>query len=435
MKFSNSLLIASCLGEKYGKNERSRFGPQIKETRRCDLDKSMAPVISTFSHISNIIGPKLAQELAMESDLYSLENVMVSPVTMVVQLGLLHEGADGQTKAEIEEALKLPESGIIEAIEYLSNRFQCIDNVTMRNALFLDSSFPATAYFARRVQSTKSNVFKVDFADSPELSRAIINQWSAGPGRLGSTLPEGSVDESTSMLFLSSMDFNSKWAVKFDERVTIAPFYLPDGSRTSVEMMQTQTALPFILNCNDYPNYQDCVNDDFVPTMITLPMEDPNIQLNIIVPNDQLPLHAIMTMSGMWLPYWRHLVDGKIDEILLNLPKVSTTTKTDLTKSYFDLGMTTISQPLIADFSRITDQQGLSVSTVFQENRLKWDIEGAFAGLQIGAVLKNGIAPSARGGRFSSLTEVTIDRPFVFAITDRATDTNLFLGIINNPKE
>jgi len=143
---------------------------------------------------------------------------------------------------------------------------------------------------------------------------------------------------------------------------------------------------------------------------------------------------------------------------------VSTTTKTDLTKSYFDLGMTTISQPLIADFSRITDQQGLSVSTVlgfysfpkikkknkvFQENRLKWDIEGAFAGLQIGAVLKvkmtnftilnefyqNGIAPSARGGRFSSLTEVTIDRPFVFAITDRATDTNLFLGIINNPKE
>lgn len=169
--------------------------------------------------------------------------------------------------------------------------------------------------------------------------------------------------------------------------------------------------------------------------MITLPMEDPNIQLNIIVPNDQLPLHAIMTMSGMWLPYWRHLVDGKIDEILLNLPKVSTTTKTDLTKSYFDLGMTTISQPLIADFSRITDQQGLSVSTVFQENRLKWDIEGAFAGLQIGAVLKNGIAPSARGGRFSSLTEVTIDRPFVFAITDRATDTNLFLGIINNPKE
>ena len=43
---------------------------------------------------------------------------------------------------------------------------------------------------------------------------------------------------------------------------------------------------------------------------------------------------------------------------------VSTTTKTDLTKSYFDLGMTTISQPLIADFSRITDQQGLSVSTV-----------------------------------------------------------------------
>ena len=247
----------------------------------------------------------------------------------------------------------------------------------MRNALFLDSSFPATAYFARRVQSTKSNVFKVDFAEDPELSRAIINQWSAGPGRLGSTLPEGSVDESTSMLFLSSMDFNSKWAVKFDERVTIGDFYLPDGSTSSVEMMQTQTALPFILNCNDYPEYQDCLNDDFVPTMITLPMEDPNIQLNIIVPNDQLPLHAIMTMSGMWLPYWRHLVDGKMDEILLNLPKgrnpqlfqnqsflVSTTTKTDLTKSYFDLGMTTISQPLIADFSRITDQQGLSVSTV-----------------------------------------------------------------------
>ena len=89
MKICNSLLFASCLGQKYGK---------IQETNRCDLDESMAPVISTFSHISNIIGPKLAQELAMESDLYSLDNVMVSPVTMVVQLGLLHEGANGQTK-------------------------------------------------------------------------------------------------------------------------------------------------------------------------------------------------------------------------------------------------------------------------------------------------------------------------------------------------
>ena len=91
MKICNSILVASCLGQKYGKTQESL-------TNRCDLDESMAPVISTFSHISNIIGPKLAQELAMESDLYSLDNVMVSPVTMVVQLGLLHEGADGQTK-------------------------------------------------------------------------------------------------------------------------------------------------------------------------------------------------------------------------------------------------------------------------------------------------------------------------------------------------
>lgn len=97
MKISN-LLFATCLGQKYEKDERSRFGYVEESPKRCDLDQSMAPVISTFSHISNVIGPKLAQELAMESELYSLENVMVSPVTMVVQLGLLHEGADGQTK-------------------------------------------------------------------------------------------------------------------------------------------------------------------------------------------------------------------------------------------------------------------------------------------------------------------------------------------------
>jgi len=81
--------------------------------------------------------------------------------------------------------------------------------------MFLDQSFIPKPEFVNRVQSTEAKIFKLNFAEDPDFSRSIIDQWAAGrSGTEDSELPEDSVTAETSMLLLSSIKFNAKWAVE-----------------------------------------------------------------------------------------------------------------------------------------------------------------------------------------------------------------------------
>ena len=99
----------------------------------------------------------------------------------------------------------------------LKERYDCITKGTIesKTAMFLDQSFRPKPEFVNRVQSTQANVFKLNFAEEPELSRNIIDTWTAGQSGIeNSELPQDSVSSETSMLLLSSVKFNAKWAVK-----------------------------------------------------------------------------------------------------------------------------------------------------------------------------------------------------------------------------
>merc|ERR1712228_745023 len=108
----------------------------------------------------------------------------------------------------------------------------------------------------------------------------------------------------------------------------------------------------------------------------------------------------------------------------------------DLTNALFGAGISHAFDPFIANFSRISDDVGMSVSNIFQRNYLKWDLKGASAGGDNIINVKNGL--SARGYQLSSdenlIPEFNVDRPFVFVISDRTTDSNLFMGVINDPR-
>ena len=41
---------------------------------------------------------------------------------------------------------------------------------------------------------------------------------------------------------------------------------------------------------------------------------------------------------------------------------------------------------------------------------------------------------SARGFSYDEIDQFNVDRPFVFVISDRTTESNLFMGVINDPR-
>lgn len=428
----------------FGKNKEktenarniNRLGKDpVVDMSDCGYNDEFDPVVHLFSRVTNQLGPKVITNIFLENGDY--DNVIVSPLAMASQLTLLHEGSGGETRTQLESLTLMPDQGALQAMSELKERYDCITKGTIesKTAMFLDQSFRPKPEFVNRVQSTQANVFKLNFAEEPELSRNIIDTWTAGQSGIeNSELPQDSVSSETSMLLLSSVKFNAKWAVKF-ENSHPGGFLIPDGKTKVVEMMELRTTLPFVVSCIDMPNEPSCQEDELVPSIINIPLEDPRLQITLVLPNEKLPVGQLLAMSSQWLPYWRYISESNFSNVVLRVPKIDTWTQMDLTNALFGVGITYAFNPFIANFTRISDDIGLSASNIYQRNYLKWDLDGASAGGNIISSLKL----SARGffdaNDDSAIPQFNVDRPFVFIISDRTTDSNLFMGVINDPRK
>jgi serpin B len=78
-----------------------------------------------------------------------------------------------------------------------------------------------------------------------------------------------------------------------------------------------------------------------------------------------------------------------------------------------------------ADFSGITDDADLHIDSLQHKTFVRVDEKGTEAAAASGADAQAVSAPVAR--------TVTVDRPFLFVITDTTTGAPLFLGRISDP--
>ena len=98
--------------------------------------------------------------------------------------------------------------------------------------------------------------------------------------------------------------------------------------------------------------------------MLSLPLEDPRLQITIMMANENLPVGAILAMTGKWMPYWRFLAEGNFGEIQIRLPKLDLATQNDITNALFGVGIQDAFDPFMANFTKITDKIGISASNV-----------------------------------------------------------------------
>ena len=116
----------------------------------------------------------------------------------------------------------------------------------------------------------------------------------------------------------------------------------------------------------------------------------------------------------------------EIDYITLTMPLFKFDSEFDLGKTLDGMGMTD-AFGAGADFSGMTGTRELHISIVVHKAFVSVDEEGteAAAATAVGMLLS---------GPSKEPILVTVDRPFIFLIRDRATGAVLFLGRVMNPK-
>ncbi|MGH2356943.1 MAG: serpin family protein [Candidatus Limnocylindria bacterium] len=354
-------------------------------------------------------------------------NLVFSPTSIAVALGMARVGARGRTASEMDEVLYDVASNAhanwLNSVELsLAERSGTFPDYSGKeadlklgeaNAVFAQAGFPIyDAYLDALAASFGTGLQLVDFAGDPEAARLLINDWVSGETneRVPELLPPGIPNDLTRLALVNAIYLSAPWYAQFDEHETHdGPFTTADGRTVSVPMMATLQDLPY----TNGPAWQ----------AVELPYVGRALAMTIIVPNDLEAFEADLDGSVL------ATITGALSErkVSLLLPRFSAGTHADLNRPLIDLGMPSAFSEGVADFSGITPQSdGFVIQAVVHAAYIDVDERGTEAAASTAVIMG-----------FTSGVEVevalTVDRPFIIAVRDTRTGAILFLGRIADP--
>ncbi len=346
-------------------------------------------------------------------------NLFISPFSVSSALQMVENGAAGQTKTEMQQVLhttNLPSAALNESFKELNQQLASRKDVTLNlaNGIWFKQGFHLKPVFvADNKNFFKAELAAVDFG-SPN-SAQTINNWAEKQtqGRIKDVV-QYPFHPLTRVILANAIYFKGKWVRPFDKNQTWPDkFYLADGG---------QKESPMMLQRGDF-QYQE--TPDF--QAVQLPYSG-GLQMEVFLPATNLsPQKLIVSFrtSGNWQNNIQSAFNKR--EGLLKLPKFKLEYDVRLNYPLETLGMKHAFIEGEADFFAMADEP-LFIGLVKQKSYVDVDEEGTEAAAVTVVVMEKGMAP-----RPMNAFRMIVDRPFLFVISDDATDSILFIGIVNDP--
>lgn len=332
------------------------------------------------------------------------ENIVVSPYSAGVALSMLAEGAEGETRTELDNALN---NSIFMAEDLGSN-----DTVTVKsaNSLWVDNDFSIRNSYVNLLQKDfDAFITALSFSD-PATVKAINNWCSENTnGKIDEILDR--LSPGSVMVLINALYFNAPWEDEFSPRFTKQADF-KGVTKTSKVMMMNRNAR---MNYAEYNGFQ----------MVELPYQGGRYSMFVILPPKGQDMDSMMqylnesvydAAMGMFEPR----------QVNFKMPKAKIETSIILNETLKNMGIKSAFTPA-ADFKGISAMGPLVLNQVKQ----KCYIDISEKGTEAAAVTSVQIRlTSARPE--PKPVEMTVDRPYIFVIADKTNDNILFAGKIVN---
>lgn len=341
-------------------------------------------------------------------------NHFVSPLSAAMVLGMVENGADGETRSEILRVLGFDAGSEEEMNAYYRRMMKELpvrskySTVHLANALWADDEFAILDTYRDAITTEYlAAVERGDFS-SPTTAKAI-NDWCARhtDGRIPEMVSPTDLDGSA-LVLLNALYFKSDWQWQFDKEKTKDETFFAATQEYEVKLMHNEETYGFVetellrMLEVDYKGRAYCM--DFI-----LPAGDNEIT-DVLKALDSRTFDAAL--------------DGLMrTDMEIAIPKFRLTYECTLTESLEAMGMKKAFDAADADFSRLADG-GLCISLVKQKTTLEIDEEGTVATAVTLDGFDKGAAPT---GCFM------VNRPFILVIRERQSNIILFAGVINRP--
>lgn len=359
---------------------------------------------------------KFAFSLFKEVALNEVEaNFMISPVSASLALGMVYNGAEGETKqafatifnygdVTLKETNEVNKS-IIEHLSYSGNG----STFNVANSLWIRNTFPVKDNFVNANKDYyDAEVRNVDFNDPTTLD--LINNWVAN--KTDNKIPKvlNEISPRDVLYAVNALYFKSNWKYQFKtENTQELPFYDENGTSNNVAMMNMEQNLAFY------------GNETF--TSVILPYQNDAYQMTLLLPNENKKVSDVVSILNQenwnnWQPQYHET------KIQLTMPKFKSSYRKKLNEPLINLGLG-VAFSNYANFSNLSNQP-TKISFVLQ----KTFIDVNEVGTEAAAVTIVGIVYTSA----PELTKFTLNKPFLYVITNKETGAICFMGKVGMPE-
>lgn len=360
---------------------------------------------------ANINKTTALQNSVKMTDLLSAEasdkNIMFSPTSLNFALGMIAEGAKGETKEILDDYLGTNDFAAY-AKEYLDkikayntedesygyqSKVKIADAVWVDNGLTLQEKFKNTV-----LDSFGAEVEAVDFS-AAEKTCDVINSWcdKNTEGLIPKIITPDLINDNTGLCLTNSLYFESGWSGE--------PWKVSDTEESFGKKEKTK--------------YMTCTGDQYYENdKATAFGRDYANGLSFIgiLPNDEGNFNLEDLDIGGLLKS-----NPEYDEVDCKMPKLNFETSTVLNDMLSSLGLDNLFSSN-ADFSGIADQN-VNVDTILQKTKLELDENGTKAAAVTAVTME---CMSATVEKEPIIKTVGLTRPFAFLIYDRSNNEILF---------
>ncbi|MBE6648521.1 MAG: serine protease [Ruminococcaceae bacterium] len=390
-----------------------------QEAKYQDLMKNITP--SAVSPEENIEGENKAYtEFAVELFKKSLsedgKNTLISPLSVIYALGLTANGADGNTLSQMEDVLNFNVSDLNNYLYSYAKQKAKDESATLSIAnsiWFIDDEERLKVnhdFLQKNADYYNAAANRADFSDPDTVKD--INNWVKDNTK--GMIPEivSEIEPDNVMFLINALAFEAEWEEKYKKgSIKDGTFTLEDGTKQKVEFMHS----------DEYRYIGDENSKGFMKNY------KGKYAFAALLPNEGISIDEfVSTLSGEKITNILTTLGSRY--CITSMPKFETEYNVEMAEIFKSLGMTDAFIEGVADFSKMGEAKELHIDNIIHKTFISVGELGTKAGAATAVIMSD-------GGMFpSEITEIHLNRPFVYMLVDTENNIPLFMGTLMSVK-
>ena len=341
------------------------------------------------------------------------KSVILSPISITYALGMLNNGATGETQAEINKVLGFGDTGadgINAFCRKMLTEAPALDKLTkvmIANTIYMNKGYELKKAFVDKAKTYYDAEPETrDFADGKTLD--VINKWGSDHTEkmIEKVMSEDEFDPTAVSYLLNAIYFKGAWAEKFDKNNTKDEKFKGYEKEKKVPMMHQEHEF-------GYAETDDC-------QALCLPYGNNAYRMTILLPKEGKTVYDVaQTLKGDTWQRFQWMGSALVD---VKLPRFESQTNIGLEKVMSALWMPRAftSAAEFSDFCNVPTHIGM----MKQVAKIKLNEEGTEAA----AITVIGIEKSSAIPSEPKRVAFHATRPFLYVISEQSTGAIFFIG-------